>query len=91
MDILKINSLINIAKDDLQDDPQFKHYHDLLDQERAILNDLGYDPEKMVNILYEIWCQRLGYILDNEASLTKRFSDALAEIQDFPFPLDEDK
>ncbi len=83
MDTLKINSLINIAKEDLKDDHHFIKCHDVLDKERQTLRNLGYDPEIIVNILYEIWCQRLGYILDNEKDLSERYKSALKDLENF--------
>ncbi len=72
MDTLRANAFINCAKIDLIDDPYFKHYHDELDKERKEIEKLGHDPEKIINILYEIWCQRIDYILDNEQELSRR-------------------
>ena len=77
MDILRINNYINIAKADLLDDAEFKHLHDELEQERETLNSLGYDPEKIINILYGIWCQRIGYILDNTKVMDSKIADAI--------------
>ncbi|WP_026511827.1 MULTISPECIES: hypothetical protein [unclassified Butyrivibrio] len=82
MDILQINNYINIAKAQLMDDPEFINFHEDLEKEREVLNKMGYDPEKIINILYVIWCQRIGYILDNKDEMDKMI-DYASYMEDF--------
>ncbi|WP_029324525.1 hypothetical protein [Butyrivibrio sp. AE3004] len=89
MDILRINNYINIAKLELMEDAEFQHLHNELQKERDALNEMGYDPEKIINILYGIWCQRLGYILDHEREIDKKIVYT-TDIEDFTLD-DEDE
>lgn len=65
MNELEVNSYIAAASEALQDDPDYKRWFDALVEERKVLLDHGYNSGTVEGLLFSIWNQRIGYILDH--------------------------
>lgn len=65
MDELEVNGYIAAAEEVLNDDPTFKSYFNALVEERKKLAEKDCNSGNIEGILFYIWSQRIGYIIDH--------------------------
>ena len=71
MNGLEANTYINAASEALQNDPEYNRWFDALVKEREAMQECGVNTGKIEGILFEIWNQRICYILDNLETIKK--------------------
>ena len=65
MNELDVNTYIAAASEALQDDPDYKRWFNALVEERRVLGEHGCNVGTVEALLFSIWNQRIGYILDH--------------------------
>lgn len=62
---LEVNDYVAAAEEALKDDPTFNSYFSALVKERENLAENGCHSGTIEGILFSIWNQRIGYILEH--------------------------
>lgn len=65
MSEIEVNSYICAAQKALNDDPVFQDLFSALVKERKSLSEKGCNTGTIEALLFSIWNQRIGYILDH--------------------------
>ena len=65
MNELEVNDYIVAAEKALQDDPIFQSNFNALVEQRKALAEKGCNSGTVEALLFSIWNQRIGYILDH--------------------------
>ncbi len=65
MSELEVNSYIRAAEEALNDDPAFQSYFNALIEERKALAEKGCNSGTVEALLFSIWNQRIGYIIEH--------------------------
>ena len=65
MDILDSNELLNVAKERLQNDSEYRHWFDELVKCRKEASECGFNIGRLEGVMYELHIREIGSIADN--------------------------
>lgn len=65
MSELEVNDYIVAAKEALNDDPDYNRWFNALVEERKALSEKGCHSGTVEGLLFSIWNQRIGYIIEH--------------------------
>lgn len=62
---IEVNDYISVAREALNDDPDYNRWFSALVEERKALSEKGCHSGAVEGLLFSIWNQRIGYIIEH--------------------------